>query len=86
MAKKKTAPVEVVRVPVSERAVFARLSRKLWSEKSLVLKRCKPTSRWFEELGRYYAVNAQSGVECTHQDLESWAREEGILRPFERVE
>jgi hypothetical protein len=63
-----------------------RLNRALAHE-GTVIRACKETSRWFNDLGRYYEDNAQrNAVEAKHVNIEAWAREVGVLKPFEAME
>ncbi len=74
------------KVQVSERAIFARLSRVMEKDGS-ILRRCREDSRGFDFLGRYYAVDAyRNTVDATKIDLEHSAREAGVLRDYEQLE
>ncbi len=73
------------RVLVSERAVLQRLNRALAHEVK-VIRVCKETSRWFRDCGRYYLVDLNfNAIRDSHIDLEAFAREEGVLKPFEAM-
>jgi hypothetical protein len=70
------------RVPVSHAAVYKRLARRL-AQDGLLL-RTNRSGRWLQDLGWYYAVDYNTNtVMHTSRDLESWAREEGVLKDFE---
>jgi len=72
-------------VRVSERAVLQRLNRALAHEET-VIRVCKETSRWFNDTGRYYQVNLRfNAIVAQHVNLEAWAREAGVLQPFEAM-
>ncbi|CRI63748.1 conserved hypothetical protein [Thiocapsa sp. KS1] len=71
--------------PVSERALFARLSRRLAKDGD-ILKKCRFDSRWYGDFGNYYIVDSRNAISATHVDLEGWAREMGVLQPWERLE
>jgi hypothetical protein len=69
-------------VPVSERALTQRLQRKL-SAQGLFLKASR--GKYSSELGRWYVINERNTVEAKDIDLEQWAREEGALKPWEKL-
>jgi hypothetical protein len=73
-------------VPVTERALFARLSRKLKKE-GQTLHRCRRDSRWFNDMGPYYTVDIDSNsvIDRGLSKLEVWGREVGVLKPYECV-
>lgn len=71
--------------PVTERALFARLSRRL-AKDGEILKKCRFDSRWYNDFGSYYTVNQFNAISATHMDLEDWARELGVMQPWERLE
>jgi len=74
-------------VPVSERALFQRIQRALQAEgRGEVLKQCRPTSRWFNDLGRYYGVDSNNRISFAHKDLEELAKEMKVLQPWEVYE
>ena len=76
------------KVPVSERALFARVARKL-AKDCVTLHRCRENSRWFQDLGRYYCAGANNFVCGPCLDsldlLADYARENGLLKPHEEV-
>ena len=73
------------KVPVSERAVFARVDRAL-RQQGKALRRCRPTSRAFAELGRYYIINTdRAWIDTTHVDLQTFARKTWALGPEEEL-
>ena len=75
----------MTKVKVSERAALARLNRAMANAEEVV-KKARPGSRAFNELGEYYAINTGSNVvTATHIDLEKWGREVGALKPYEEV-
>ena len=72
-------------VPVSERALMARVNRKL-RDNDEVLRHAAELSRAWSNLGSYYTVNVRiNGVTRSHIDIEELARELGCLKPYERV-
>lgn len=75
-----------LKVKVTERALVARMTRKLATE-GLQLKKCRFNSRWYNDFGDYYTVHIHlNTVEHRHINLETlvaWAREDGVLRGFE---
>jgi hypothetical protein len=73
------------KVPVSERALFARCDRAL-KKNGESLKRSRDESASFHELGRFYTVDIQRNVIAAKDvDLEQLARELDVLRPFEAL-
>lgn len=67
-----------VKVPVSERALIARINRKLPGNEKL--KKLRGT-RWENDLGLYYIVDEYfNAVRDTHVDIESLGRELGALK------
>jgi len=74
------------RVPVSERALIARLNRKL-AEDDWMVKVARPGSRLENNVGRYYALDYRlNAVMHTHLDLETFAADKGCLAAYERLE
>lgn len=74
-----------MKVKVTRRALEARLRRHLATE-GLTLKKCRFDSRWHSDFGDYYAVDASlNAVRETHIDIEGWAREAGVMKPFEEM-
>jgi hypothetical protein len=72
---------QILKKPVSERALFARLSRALEKE-GVTLKKCRSDSRWYRDFGDYYSV-CGNAVRDTHISLEDWARRMEVLQPWE---
>lgn len=68
---------------ISERALVARINRHLKGVE--VVKTCRRESRWFEELGRFYAHNARNFVTQTDICLEELGHELGVLREGESL-
>lgn len=70
---------------VTRRALEARMKRHLAKE-GVILRKCKADSRWFNDLGEYYAVDERTNT-VVHKDMNigAWAREVGVLKPFEEV-
>lgn len=73
-----------MKVSVTERALFARVSRHLAKE-GTQLKRCSPNTSAHAELGDYFTVRG-SAVNSTKVNLDKLARQLGLLRPYERLE
>ena len=70
---------------VNERALAARLRRHL-TRQGEALKKCAPKTRGFLKLGKYYIVSLQLNVIIdTNVDLESLARDEGVLQQWEEL-
>lgn len=73
------------KLKVSERALFARINRKIYAD-DLVLRSCPATRRDHQNLGDYYLVNWRSnGVAGKYIDLEDYGREVGALRDYEEL-
>lgn len=77
------------KVQVSVRALEARAKRYAESHDNELLRKCRPDSRWYRDLGDYYFVDMSTNGVMTKDwnihNLIEWAREEGILKPFEEV-
>ncbi len=74
----------VTTVPISERALIARINRKLKPEGEKL--KTLRGERWFSDLGRYYTVDEnRNAVRDTHVNLEDWGRELGVLKAWERL-
>lgn len=71
---------------VSEPALFARVSGAYFRECGEKLHRCRWDSPAFSTLGRYYTLSDRNNVTATDIDLEGWAKELGVLKPWERLE
>ena len=70
-------------VPVSERALIARINRKLPEHEKLKKLR---GSRWEHDLGQYYIIDQNmNAILHKHIDIEELARELGALKPWESL-
>ena len=68
---------------ISEHLLLNRVNRKLVTEpEGTRIRRCRYDSRWFSELGRYYAVDDDNIVVSKYVNLDDWAREIGVLAPI----
>ena len=68
-----------------ETKVFALVKRRAL-RRGIVLRRTRPGSRRQQELGTYYAVNAESTfIEATNVRLEDAALELGVIQPGEQI-
>lgn len=96
MAKKRTAKkkrttrrkgIRVVGLtPVAERALHARVDR-LLEKSGKSIRRCRPESRAFPSLGRYYTIDLATGrVERRDIDLAEYARSLGVLADDEHFD
>lgn len=64
---------------VSDRALLARVNRKLLKQDGQLVRVCREDSRWFNELGRYYVVDVKlNEVINKHVYLEALAGELGV--------
>jgi hypothetical protein len=71
-------------VPVSMRAVIARINRKLKPDDQM-LKITRGQRAWLD-LGKYYVINFNRNFVVDHHvDPETEARELGVLKDYERV-
>lgn len=74
------------KVAISERALLARINRKLKQDNEQ-LRKCKVDSRGYGELGDYYAIDLnRNTVTATHVDLSKWGKEMKVLADFEVLE
>lgn len=71
-------------VPVSLRALVARINRKLAPDEMLKATRGE---RWRDELGDFYLVDLDANaVMAKHVDPESYGRKLGVLKAWERLQ
>jgi hypothetical protein len=74
-----------MKAQISERALLARINRKLASEYQIV-KKCRKDSKWHNRLGDYYHVDFFSnGILGMDEDLEELGTELGVLKPWEQL-
>ncbi len=74
------------KVIVSERALVARINRKIKGEE-LQLKKCREGSRGFSTLGEYYTVDfSRNTVSDSQIDLSDYAKKLGVLADHEVLE
>jgi agmatine/peptidylarginine deiminase len=78
------------KVPVSLRAFEGRMKRHMLSKENLEMKKCRFDSRWYADMGPYYFVEAGTNS-CRDRGVSldaliNWAREDGILKPYEVVD
>lgn len=69
---------------ITERALFTRMKRRL-AHDGLILRRCRKTSNGYLDLGDVYVTDESQWLKDAHVDLETRAKEMGILRPGETV-
>ena len=77
----------MVGIPITKRALFARINRKLvrghHPQKLCV---CRKSSGGFDYLGRHYIVDLyKNEVVDTQVSLEALGRELGCLQPYEKL-
>lgn len=73
------------KVPVSERAVLARINRKL-AKSGEQIRKCRADSGPHATLGDYYCVNTKGNfVVYGDAELDRIGRLLGVLRPFEEL-
>lgn len=61
-------------IAICERAIVARINRKL-SKTGERLRVCRESSKWFNDLGRYYMINDRNVICAAHIDLEQWNKQ-----------
>jgi hypothetical protein len=78
------------KVPVSIRAFEGRMRRHMLSKESQVMRKCRDDMRFFADMGTYYFVQMHTGVVESRglslDDLINWAREDGVLKPYEVID
>ena len=75
-----------LKVKISERALFARLSRS-FAKENKSLKKCRQDGRGYDFLGDYYVVDTyQNAVIDRCVNLEGYARERGLMAEWEELE
>ena len=78
------------KVKITIRALEARAKRHALSKDNQILRKCKADSRWYQDMGDYYFVDASTDAVITRgwgfYELIEWATKEGILKPFEEVD
>jgi hypothetical protein len=80
MHESTTAPQKV---QVSERALLARINRRLDKERELIRK-CRPDARGYATLGDYHRIDWHlNAVIDTHVNLEDLSRDLDLLKPWE---
>lgn len=73
------------KVPVSKRALFQRIARKL--EKYGEALKSTRGDRWRADLGDHYIIDmSRNVIVAAHIDLEEYGREIGALRDYEELE
>lgn len=73
------------RRPQYESNVFTRVKRRAL-RRGIILRRTRPGSRRQQELGTFYAVNAETDfIEATNVRLEDAALELGVIQPGEQI-
>jgi hypothetical protein len=73
------------KVPVTERALIQRINRKL--EPGLERLKMSRTEHMEQQIGRYWVLDLNRNfVRHPHVNLETYARELGVLREWEAVE
>ncbi len=72
-------------VTITERALMARINRKLTREGSC-LRKTGYNSQWYSTTGRYYVYQPHTRQMATNQDLEKLGRELGVITNGEMLE
>lgn len=82
--KQEDLSVSKTKVPIKERALLARLNRKL-AHDGFVVKKSRG-ARSIQELGYYYMLSTHSpSIVDTHISLAVKAEEEGVLQDYEEL-
>jgi len=72
-----------MKIKVSERAVFARLNRRL-NRENLLLKKCRSNARDYQKLGDYFIVDMKmNAVVDMDIGLEAHCKKYGLLKEYE---
>lgn len=75
---------KATKVPVTMRALTQRLNRALAKEGQQLKAYRVPTEH--PDYGYYFCINLQTSfIDSEHVDPEKWAREMGVLKPYEEV-
>jgi len=69
---------------LSERAVYARVFRKLVKD-NMYLRRCRRSSKGFHYLGRYYITDWRNCIFDMHVSLLGKAQEIGVIGPKDEI-
>ena len=69
---------------VSEKALIERIKRKL-EKQSLLIER-NPKGPYMENMGEYLIKNHQGNVVQTIDNIEAYAREDGVLKDGEKLD
>lgn len=77
------------KVKITIRALEARAKRHSLAKNNEILRKCRPDSRGYGDLGDYYFVDTYSNT-IANRGLDLWAfidwcTEEGVLKPFEEA-
>jgi hypothetical protein len=73
-------------VPVSKRALIARLNRKLAADDEIV-RTTRDNTRARQDLGEFYVVDTRhNGCNASDIDLEDYGRSRGVLAEYEHLE
>ncbi len=73
------------KVDVSEKVIFERIDSKLAPGRRR-LRRCRRDSSSFDDLGEYYIVSTlEKCIIDTHIDLETYAKDMGLLAEYEQL-
>jgi hypothetical protein len=73
------------KVLVSERAILARINRKLAKDQE-VLRKCRRDNRSYHQLGDYYRIDVRcNGVVEMDVPLETIAKDLEVLKPWEEI-
>src|SRR5689334_12104789 len=76
---------ETSKIPVSQRALLARINCEL-AKKGEKMRRCPQGSRWFRDLGPFFVLNVRRNIITAKDcDLATWGRDLGCLEPYEEL-
>jgi hypothetical protein len=75
---------------ISIRAFEGRMKRHMLAKENEEMKKCRADSRWYADMGPYYFVGYGTNVVTDRgislETLITWAREDGVLKPYEEVD
>lgn len=75
-----------MKTPVAERALLARVNRRL-AKDGKTLRRNRPTDARLETMGRFCLIDTGRGAVGEHHvDLETLARQLGVLHDWEKIQ
>lgn len=77
------------KVTVTTRAFLARMKRHLLKAEGETLKQAREGTRAYQDFGPFYTIDENNCLQrqgLSLQTLIEWAREDGVLKPYEVIE